>query len=144
MKITICGPMLFSQDMLDIQQRLEAQGHSVTLPEGTEDYMKDKALLEKASGWGTVEGAKRKISKDLIRKHYQEIVACDAVLIINKDKNGIKNYIGGNSFLEMGFAYILNKSIYLLNSIPQDLPIFYQEVIAMKPIELNGDISRIK
>ena len=64
--------------------------------------------------------------------------------MINKDKNGIKNYIGGNSFLEMGFAYVLGKKIYVLNPLPEELPIFYQELVAMQPIVLDGDLSKIK
>ncbi|MFH1407431.1 MAG: hypothetical protein ABIJ36_03090 [Patescibacteria group bacterium] len=101
-------------------------------------------LNELAKGWGTVEGAKKKMDNDLIKKHYREIKEGDAILVINKDKNGIKNYIGGNSFLEMGFAHILNKKIFVLNDIPENLPIFYQELVAMQPTSLYGDLNKIK
>lgn len=82
--------------------------------------------------------------KDLINKHYREVGTSDAILVINKDKNGIKNYIGGNSFLEMGFAYVLGKKIYVLNPLPEKLLIFYQELVAMRPIVLDGDLTKIK
>jgi hypothetical protein len=61
---------------------------------------------------------------------------------LNHDKNGISNYIGGNSFLEMGFAYVQNKKIFLLNGIP-DIALIRQEIEAMTPIVLDGDLSKI-
>ena len=66
----------------------------------------------------------------------------DAILVLNYEKNEVKNYIGGNVFLEMGLAYYLKKIIYLINPIP-DLP-YETEIIAMKPIIINGDFTKIK
>lgn len=142
MKITICGSMSFAQEMIDLKKQLEAKGFDVATPEKVEDYV-NKDLQDKISG-GSLEGAQRKIDNDFIKKHYREIEKADAVLIINKDKNDIKNYIGGNSFLEIGFAYVLNKKIYLFNEIPDEQKIFYQELVAMQPIVLNGDINKIE
>lgn len=67
----------------------------------------------------------------------------DAVLVLNIDKHGIANYIGGNTFLEIGFAHILNQKIFLLNPIP-DMPYYKTEIVAMNPIVINGDLSLIK
>jgi len=39
-------------------------------------------------------------------------------LVVNPDKNNVANYIGGNVFLEMGYAHILKKKIFLYNDIP--------------------------
>ena len=143
MKIAICGSMAFAQEMLDVKVSLERNGHKVILPEGAEEYTKGK--LKKIAGKrGALEGAKRKINNNLIKKHYYKIQKSDAILVINKEKNGIKNYIGGNSFLEMGFAHILNKKIYVLNGLPKDLLVFYQEIVAMKPIILSGKLDKIK
>jgi hypothetical protein len=47
------------------------------------------------------EHAQVKKEHDYIRYHYNEIVSGDAVLVLNFDKNGIKNYIGANTFLEI-------------------------------------------
>jgi hypothetical protein len=143
MKIAICGSMAFAQEMLDAKMSLEKNGHKTILPEGTEKYTKGK-LKKLAGKKGALEGAKRKINNNLIKKHYYKIQESDAILVINGEKNGIKNYIGGNSFLEMGFAYILNKKIYVLNQLPKDLFVFYQEIVAMKPIVLNGKLNSIK
>ena len=67
----------------------------------------------------------------------------DAVLVLNYDKNGIKNYIGANTFMEMGFAHILNQKIFVLNPLPE-FEFYRTEIEAMRPIILNGDLSKIK
>ncbi|MDP3992633.1 MAG: hypothetical protein Q8Q05_00195 [bacterium] len=59
------------------------------------------------------------------------------------DKHGIKNYIGGNTFLEMGFAHILNQKIFLLNPVPE-MPYYQTEIVAMRPVVINGDFAKIK
>jgi len=59
-----------------------------------------------------------------------------------KKKKGVKNYVGGNSFLEMGFAFILKKKIFLLNDIPE-MP-YTSEIVAMKPICLKGNLEKIQ
>ena len=43
----------------------------------------------------------------------------------------------------MGQAYVNNKTIFLLNGIPTDLP-YLAEIESMDPICLNGDLSNIK
>jgi hypothetical protein len=60
---------------------------------------------------------------------------------VNLDKNGVEGYIGGNSFLEMGFAHVLGKTVYVYQGIP-DMP-YTDELRAMQSIELKGDLSRI-
>lgn len=144
MKIVICSSVSFAEEVMQIKETLEKRGFEVVIPEGLSDYLNDPRLMKRASSWGTLEGAERKIKNDLIRGYYEEIKNSDAVLIVNKDKNGIINYLGGNSFLEMGFAHVLNKPIYVLNPLPEELKVFYQELVAMQPIIINGDLSKIK
>lgn len=62
-------------------------------------------------------------------------------MVINHEKKGIKNYIGGNTFLEVGMAFWLNKKIFFLNPIPK--MDYYTELAAMGPIVLDGDFSKI-
>ena len=84
----------------------------------------------------------QKNNKDAIREFWKPMQNADALLIANLDKHGIKNYIGGNAFLEMGFAHVLNQKIYLLNPIPH-IPYYETEIIAMQPTVINGDLSKI-
>jgi len=137
MKISICGSMVFSKEMVEIANKLKQNNHKVILPHNTEKYA-DGVLANETSH----ESVKNKIDNDLIRDYFNEIKNSDAVLIVNFDKNGIPNYIGGNAFLEMGFAHALNKKVFLLNNIPA-MP-YDDEIKAMQPIVLNGDLLKIK
>lgn len=78
---------------------------------------------------------------DYIRYHYKEITESDAVLVLNFDKNGIKNYIGGNTLMEIGFAYVHYKKIFLLNPIP-DMA-YKDELEAIEPIIIDKNLSLI-
>ena len=136
MKIVICGSMSAAKKMLEIGKALKQNNHEVILPRNTKEYAAKSLAAETSQ-----ESTKNKIENDLIRDYYNEINKANAVLIVNSDKNNIANYIGGNSFLEMGFAHVLNKKIFLLNAIPQ-MP-YTAEILAMQPIVLNGDLSKI-
>lgn len=129
MKITICSSMFFIDRLNDVKKFLEDMGHSIFLP-----VMKNF----KEEG----EHGDLKIQHDLIREHFKKIDQSDAILVLNYNKNGIKNYVGGNSFLEMGKAYDRGILIYLINPIP-DIS-YKDEIVAMQPIILGGDLSKIK
>lgn len=136
MKIAICGSMTFSPEMIKISNKLKEFGHEVTLPEFTEKYAVSKNIenIQK-------ESTQNKISYDLIRAYFNIIKDQDAVLIYNKSKNGIENYVGANTFLEMGFAHVLNKTIFMYNSIPEMYST--EEMKAMQPKILNGNLEKI-
>src|SRR3989344_8900010 len=112
MKIVICGSMRLSQKMLKIKEELTKLGHFVIVPRHTEEY----AVLNTSDHMHN-ESVKNKINHDLIRQYFNEIERNDAVLVVNDPLKDIPNYIGGNAFLEMGFAHVLNKKVYLLNPI---------------------------
>ncbi len=65
-----------------------------------------------ANGTMRIENKWEKIEFDLIRNYFEEIKKCNAILILNKDKNSISNYVGSNSLIEMAFAYVLNKKYF--------------------------------
>ena len=79
---------------------------------------------------------------DAIREFWNLMQGADAILVANYDKHGIANYIGGNTFLEMGFAHVLNQKIFMLNPIPE-MPYYKTEIVAMKPAVVDGDLSKI-
>jgi len=142
MRITICGSMSTAKKMYEVYKALTKRGYQVFLPEFVIEYIRGNL------GWelGTLspeEGAEKKKSHDLIRRHYYKIQKSDAILVINEEKNNIKNYIGANTLIEMAFAYVLNKKIYLLNNLP-DFDYLLEEVKAMEPIVLNGDLNKIR
>lgn len=98
----------------------------------------EQIIQEKESG----EISKRAIQQNSIKYYFEKIKESDAILVLNFDKKGIKNYIGGAIFLEMGFAHILGKQIFLLNEIP-DIS-YKEEIKAMQPTVLNGDLNKVK
>ena len=136
MKIAVCGSMTVSKKMIETEKELIKLGHSVVLPEFTKEYAKLESTDKMHS-----ESAKNKINYDLIRKYFDKIKDVDAILIINETKNNTENYIGGNSFLEAGFAHILNKKIFLLNPMPNMG--YTDELVAMKPVVISSDLSKI-
>ncbi|MCK9393314.1 MAG: hypothetical protein WCX30_00145 [Candidatus Paceibacterota bacterium] len=137
MKIVICGSMTASKEMIEAEKKLQELGHEVVLPEFTYIY----ANMDTADEMHAA-SARNKVEYDLIRGYFEKIKDSDAILVVNIEKNNIKGYIGGNTFLEMGFALILNKLIYLSNEIPNLN--YRDEIAAMNPIVLNGDFARIK
>lgn len=79
---------------------------------------------------------------DTFRDHYARILESDAVLFVNAEKNGVKNYIGGNVLIEMGQAHVNNKKIFFLYGMPTGLP-YMDEIEAMDPVCLNGVLGDI-
>lgn len=134
MKIAIVASMRFSKEMIDTSKYLEDMGHSTILPVGVEKHVEDTSLKEE-------EDSNTKIKGDLIRGYFKKIESSDALLVLNYEKNNIPNYIGGNTFIEMAFACVLNKPIYLLNPIPKVS--YSTELEAMEPIILNGDLGEV-
>ncbi len=135
MTITICGSITFMEYMIETQNKLLSLGcNKVHIPE--------KLNVELPKTGIASEDGKDKIVHNLIQTHYEKILQSDAVLILNYEKNGIKNYIGGNTLMEMGFAFVNHKKIFLLNPIPELS--YSAEIVAMQPIIINGDLSKIQ
>ncbi|OGG54225.1 hypothetical protein A3H16_01985 [Candidatus Kaiserbacteria bacterium RIFCSPLOWO2_12_FULL_53_8] len=136
MKIIICGSISAADEILSAKKILEDTGHVVEVPEGVKNNE-----LRARTDISNEEKANDKIAHDLIRKYFEKVKQCDVVLVVNPEKRGIKGYIGGNSLIEMAFAHVLGKPLYVLHPIPQ-LP-YTAEIIAMQPVILNGDLSLI-
>jgi nucleoside 2-deoxyribosyltransferase len=136
MKIVICGSMSASKQMVEAYDKLIKQGHEAILPRHSREYADNLLAKEDRR-----ESINNKIEGDLIREYFEVIGKADAILVVNCDKNGITGYIGGNTFLEIGFAHVLGKPIYLLNKIP-DMN-YADEITAMRPVVLESDLNKI-
>lgn len=137
MRIAICGSMAFSKKMLEVGKKLNEKGHYIVLPKFTEDYARLNSTEQMHS-----EAAKNKVEHDLIRNYFKEIKKCNSILVVNEERHGIKGYVGGNSLIEMSFALVLGKKIFLLNEIPELS--YSDEIKAMKPIILNRDLNKVE
>jgi len=137
MKIGVAGSMQYTERMIDLCEQLKKMGHTSFMSKfgdayvGKSDDEKEKLKLD------------HKYNYDAIREFWKPMQDADALLVANFDKHGIKNYIGGNTFLEMGFAHVLNQKIYLMNPIPK-MPYYETELIAMRPTVINGNLKKIK
>ena len=137
MKIGVIGSMQYTEKMIEVRDELAKMGHEAFLTSLASPFI------------GKTDGEKEKIkihqkqNMDAIREFWRLMQGADAVIVVNLDKHGIKNYIGGNTLLEIGFAHVLNQKIFLLNPIP-DIPYYKTEIEAVKPTILNGDLSLVK
>ena len=107
MKILIICSKAFYKDIAPIKEKLEQNGHVVELPNS---YYEPDA--EKKS-WALGEEAHSEFKARMFRMSEERIATMDAVLTLNFDKNGKKNYIGGATFIEIYEAFMKNKKIYL-------------------------------
>jgi len=89
------------------------------------------------------EHAQVKIDRDYHRYNFKNIKNSDGVLVVNKPKDGMKNYIGGNTLMEMGQAYVLEKSVFVLHDLPEYTS-YIDEIKSLEPICLHGDLTNIK
>ncbi len=149
MKITICGSINFTPEIIKIKEKLESNDHQVNIPYfvrkimngeySYEEYIKEKKDI------GDI-NIRKSTDTDLIKRYWNLIKDSDVILVLNLSKKGIEGYIGGSSLMEMGFAYVMDKKIYLYNPIPvksQQMH-YIDEIIDLKPIVLNGDLNKIK
>jgi hypothetical protein len=136
MRIGVIGSMQYTEKMIDLRDRLNKMGHKAFVTTLADPFI-GKADEEKE-----MIKIHQKNNKDAIREFWRLMQGGDAVLVANFDKNGIKNYIGGNTLMEIGFAHVLNQKVFLLNPIP-DIVFYRTEIEAVQPIIVNGDLSKI-
>jgi non-canonical (house-cleaning) NTP pyrophosphatase len=132
MKVTICGSMYHIEGMKKAEELLIKAGHEVEVPNPR----------EKSAGYDTLGDNERAALKStLIQEHLNKIIESDAVLIYNEEKKGVAGYIGGNTLMEMAFAFSQGIEIFMLRPAP-DLS-YAEEVLGMLPIVIDGDVAKI-
>lgn len=136
MRIGIIGSMQYTEQMLAVRDELVGRGHDAFVTD-----LHD-AFIGKSDEEKEIIKIEQKQNKDAIREFWRIMQGADAVLVLNLDKHGIKNYIGGNTLMEIGFAHVLNQKVFLYNPIPE-IPYYKSEIEAVKPTILDGDLSKI-
>src|SRR3990167_6424762 len=127
MRIGVVGSMQYTEKMIDLKDQLVALGHNAFLTNlaepfiGKTDEEKEQIKIH------------QKNDKDAIREFWKLMQGADAILVANFDKHGIKNYIGGNTLMEIGFAHVLSQKVFLLNPIP-DIPYYFTEIEAVRTL----------
>jgi len=136
MKIGIIGSMHFSEKMLGVAEDLKRLGHEpilsnfVQLFPGKDDTEKEKIKLE------------QKFEEDAMKRDWATMEKADALLVINLERHGIANYIGGNTLFELAAGYFNGKQIFLYNPIP-DISYYKTELEAVKPVILKKDLGKM-
>lgn len=128
--------MHFAKEMLNIKSQLEELGYNTIVPKDTNSYLETPEIKNDYDLC---------IANDVVMDHYNKIESSDAILVLNYPNKNINNYIGGAVLMEIGIAYYLGKKIFILNNMPSDEDFSYAlEIKLVKPIILNGDLTKIK
>ena len=77
----------------------------------------------------------------MIRLQAEKVAANDAILVLNFEKNGQPNYLGGATFLEIFRAFDAGKKVFLFNPVPDN--IFKDELLGMNPMVINGNLALV-
>lgn len=122
--------MLHEPNMAKAAAFLQEQGYETEKPNVVEGHVYADNLDANAD-----------LKRGFIDEHFAKIDTSDAILVINEDKNGIANYIGGNTLIEIAYAYAQGLEIFILNPIPEVS--YADEIRGMHPLVLDGDLSRL-
>lgn len=135
MKIFICASKYNYHLIPPIKEELEKQGHIITPPNCFDDPMLEERLK--------IQSAEEHVEfkSAMLKKQEEKIIENDAILVMNYEKNGKANYLGGATFLEIFQAWNLGKPVYLMNPIPDC--IFTDELKGMNPTIINEDLTKI-
>jgi len=125
--------------MVEFRDKLNGMGHEAIIHPDYEKW----ANGEKLEWLKRLEKEHHLVKKEygFIKWYYNSIVGSDAIIVLNFDKNGIRNYVGGNTLMEMGFAHVHGKKVFLLNDAPEMN--YSDEILATTTKVLNGDLTKI-
>ena len=110
-------------------------GYEITLPNSYDN----PGLEAEMHAVGDKEHAQWKAG--MLRLQKQKVADCEAILVLNFEKNGLANYIGGATFLEMYMAFELGQTIFLYNDIPDG--ILHDEICSFEPVLINQDLALV-
>jgi len=128
--------MAFSDQMIEVGKQLEQLGHEPVYSGFIDNYIgrSDEEIQQRK--------LEDKMTRDASKEFWARMDTVDAILILNYDRKGTVNYIGGNAFLDLGYAHHIEIKKFLLNPIPE-IELYQSEIEAMAPTILNGDLSKI-
>lgn len=136
MKIFICASKYFYDHVAPIKAELESKGHIITLPNSYDNPGKEEEIKKLSAD------EHHKWKAEMLKLQAEKVSAVDAILVLNMEKNGQPNYIGGATFLEIYEAFKQMKKIYLYNPLPENF--LKDELLGMGPVVINGNLDLIK
>lgn len=136
MKLMIACSKHHYNKIQKIAEILEQKGHKLKMPNSYDQPFKEEEMKNLS------EEEHIKWKAEMMQKDEQNIKPQDGILVLNYEKKGIPNYVGGATFLEIYTAWKLNKKIFLMNPLPNCS--FTDELKGINPKIINGDLSLIK
>ncbi len=135
MKIFIACSKHFYDKIIPVKEFLEGQGHEVALPNSFDEPCAEERFramsVENHIEWKGM----------MMKRDEENIEPNDAVLVLNFEKRGIPNYIGGATFLEVYMAWKMGKKIFFYNDLPNCS--FTDELMGINPVVINGDLELV-
>jgi len=135
MKIFIACSKYFYHKIIPIKKLLEEKGYEITLPNSYEEPFKEEEM-KKISKEEHI-----KFKQKMMKLHEPKIKRNDAILVLNFEKKGIPNYVGGGTFMEIVKAWELEKKIFFFNPLPNCS--FTDELKGINPLIINGNLQLI-
>jgi hypothetical protein len=126
--VVICGSMKNIDRMTKIGAALKSAGLDVITP-----------VPDKPAGTWSVEMSNT-MKREAARRHmgYIRNGATAAILVVNVDRHGVRNYVGPNSFAEISVAFADDRRVFLLKGMPKN----YEDELAAWGVEcLHGDLD---
>lgn len=136
MKIFIICSKAFYDRIPPIKQQLEALGHTIVLPNSYDDPNAE------SESYAAGEVEHKAYKKRMFERSRRVTAEVDAVLTLNFEKNGVPNYIGGATFIELYDAFMFGKKIFLWNDIPEG--ILYDEIHGFDPTIIRSNVELIQ
>lgn len=125
---------------MDLKGELEELGHVVFLPPEIQLHLENPKFIDDLDA-----NLKYALKNDIMMKGFNLINKSDGILVANHRKNNINGYIGASVLMEIAIACYLGKRICLLNKLPSIKKArWVGEVKLMRPVVINGDLTKIK
>lgn len=141
--ITLCSSAAFYEKANQVKDELEAMGFTVLIPDMALEMKKNNDyVVEHYKTWYEDDGDYHK-KQALMQGHFDKVIAGDVTLVLNYEKKGQANYVGGNVLMELALAFHFKKPIYLLNEFPEYSPLI-EEIKGVGSVPLHGDVAKLK
>lgn len=135
MNIFICCSKAFYDKVEWVRGYLQMKGHDVVLPNSYDNPAKEQEMYHESKE------AHRDWKAEMFRVSEDKIKEIDAMLVLNFEKNGQQNYVGGATFIEMYEAFRNKKKIFLYNPIPEGM--LKDEIESFDPKVIEGNLELI-
>ncbi|MCE5308173.1 MAG: hypothetical protein LLG20_11090 [Acidobacteriales bacterium] len=130
-RIVVCGSMSAYGEMLRLRKLLSRSNVPAVIPVA-EDNVRDSLTDDEFVLF------KRRVAYRHLRKIRHP--STFGILAVNRDKLGVRDYIGPNTFAEIAVAFAQSKRIYLYQDVPK---VYEDELHAWGAVSLRGNLSRL-